>query len=258
VRKDGQRYIGLAVGGLGPIVVGVALVPFRRDLDNAHLALILVLVVVLAAIVGGRAAGAIAAVTATLSFDFFLTRPYNSIRIESADDIETVLILLAVGLLVGAVAARGRRSRDDRKRAAAAIERVHRVAAKVAGGADLDEIVAVVIAEVRALLQLQDCWLELPSAFWPVPRLERGGTIEAGEHQWLARGFTLPQDGLQLPVLVAGDEIGRLILIGDPVVDVTLEERIIAVALADQLGSALSIAGPAARDRLAEELSHRE
>jgi K+-sensing histidine kinase KdpD len=79
-RGQATRLVGLAFGALAPIVVSVILVPFRRDLDNANLALILVLVVVIAAILGGRGAGALAAIMATLSFDFFLVRPYLSRR----------------------------------------------------------------------------------------------------------------------------------------------------------------------------------
>ena len=33
----------------------------------------------------------------------------------------------------------------------------------------------------------------------------------------------------------------------------TIEERVVAVALADQLGTALALAGPAERERLAKE-----
>src|SRR6478752_1085865 len=102
---DGRKLVGLAVGGLGAIVVALFLVPFRNDIDNANLALLLVLVVVLAAILGGRTAAVVAAITATMAFDFFLTKPHTSMRIESADDIETAVILLAVGLLVGEVSA---------------------------------------------------------------------------------------------------------------------------------------------------------
>ncbi|MDQ1458370.1 MAG: hypothetical protein QOH28_3990 [Actinomycetota bacterium] len=256
--SDGHTLAGVAVGGLGSIAIAIALTPFRSHIDNANLALILVFVVVCAAIVGGRAAGAVAAVTATLSFDFFLTRPFVSMRIESVDDIETVLILLAVGLVVGEVAARGRRSRRDRERAAEAISRVHRVAERVATGAPLDEVARAVRTELTALLVLRDCWLELAPFQWPLPRLERAGTIESDEHRWHGRGFAMPEYGVQLPVLEGGREVARLVLIGDPDVAVTLEERVVAVALADQLGSAFAVAAPDALARVAEEAPPRE
>src|SRR4051812_40391532 len=253
-----RRPIGVVLGGLGAIVVALALVPVRSHIDNANLALILVFVVVCAAIVGGRTAGAVAAIVATLSFDFFLTKPFVSMRIDSADDIETVLILLAVGLIVGEVASRGRRARRDRERAADAIARVHRVAERVATGTPLDEVVRVVREELSALLMLNDCWLELPPFQWPLPRLERAGTIESDEHRWFEGGFAMPEYGVQLPVVEGGREVARLVLIGDPDVAVTIDERVVAVALADQLGSAFALASPADLTAVAAETPPRD
>jgi hypothetical protein len=185
-------------------------------------------------------------------------------RIESADDVETVIILLAVGLLVGEVAARGRRSRRERERAADAIARVHRVAARIAEGGPLDsegrlrKVVDEVITELVALLRLHDCHIEFAPFQWPLPRLERSGAIETSEHQFSSGGFMLPEWGLGLPVLQAGSEVARLVLLGDPEVSVTIEERVVAVALADQLGSALAMAGPIELERVQHELSRDE
>ena len=91
---------------------------------NANVALVLVLVVVLAAVGGGRTAGAVAAVSAALSFNFFHTVPYLTLEIDSADDVETTLLLLAVGLAVGQLASyrrhpvRARRKRRPTRSAA--------------------------------------------------------------------------------------------------------------------------------------------
>lgn len=254
-RGDGDAgpLIGLAVAAFGPIAVAAVVVPFRDDLDSANLALILVLVVVVAAILGGRRAGALAAIVATLSFDFFLVRPYLSMQIESTDDIETALILLGVGLLVGQVASRGRRSRRGREQAVEAIERLHRVADLAARGAPIDEVVATVTTELRALLSLYDCWLEWRPFVYVMPRLERGGAISQAEHHWFEGGVGIAEDGVELPVLDHGNEIARLVLIGNPAVAVTLEQRVVAVALGDQLGLALALAGPAEQDRLAQQ-----
>jgi hypothetical protein len=253
VERDVGAVVGLAIAAVGPVAVAAAVVPFRDDLDSANLALILVLVVVLAAIVGGRRAGAVAAITATLSFDFFLVRPYLSMEIESADDIETALILLGVGLLVGQVASRGRRTRRGQEQAAQAIVRLHRVADLAATGAPIDDVVAAVTTELRALLSLYDCWLEWRPFVYVMPRLERGGAISQVEHLWAEGGVALSEDGVELPVLDQGNEIARLVLIGNPAVSVTLEQRVVAVALSDQLGLALALAGPAEQERLARQ-----
>jgi hypothetical protein len=68
----------------------------------------------------------------------------------------------------------------------------------------------------------------------------------------------LPEWGLGLPVLQAGTEVARLVLLGDPEVPVTIEERVVAVALADQLGSALAMAGPIELERVRRELARDE
>jgi hypothetical protein len=88
-----------------------------------------------------------------------------------------------------------------------------------------------------------------PYRFTWVPHHAKEETFE------LTRGtdglFVLPEYGVQLPVLEAGREVARLVLIGDPAVAVTLEDRVVAVALADQLGSAFAMARPEALRRLA-------
>lgn len=68
----GDAQASIAIAGLAPILVGALLVPVRGHVGVADLALVLMGVVVLAALAGGRAAGAVAALTATLSLDFFL------------------------------------------------------------------------------------------------------------------------------------------------------------------------------------------
>lgn len=239
-----SSWFAIAVGGLAPIVVAVLLVPLRDEIDNANLALILVLVVVVVASLGGRRAGALAALTSTLAFDFFLTRPFLSARVESADDIETLLILLAVGLLVGELASRARHARRDQALAAAAIQRVRRVADAVAQGRPLPDVLTAVQSELVDLFGLWDCWLELPPFLWVIPRMERGGTVVGGEHEWRESGFTLPRDGVELPVVARGDEVARLVLLAGPETPASLDRRVVAVALADQLGAAMATAAP--------------
>ena len=94
----------------GPVVVSAALIPLRGEIRPSNVSLVLVLVVVIAAVLGGRIGGATAAFVSALSFDFFLTRPYYSFTIDARDDIETAVLLLVVGLVVGELVVRTRRS----------------------------------------------------------------------------------------------------------------------------------------------------
>jgi len=236
---------GYIIGGIGPIAVAGALVPLRSELDNANLALALVVVVVVAAAVGGRGAGALAAVVSAMSYDFFLTRPYLSLTIDSADDVETTVFLLVVGLLVGEIVVRLRRTQRLAARGASEIARLHRVAELAAGGSTVEELEQAVAKELVGLLELRDCFFEPVPVGRPLPRLERNGAVTGVTTMRFAGDeFTLPPE-VELPVLGRGRQLGRFVLVSSPTAGASLEERTVAVALSDQLGAVLAGEGSA-------------
>ena len=73
---------------------------------------LLVTVVVAVAANGQRVAGLLAAVSAAAWFDFFLTQPYERFAITHREDIETTVLLVAVGAAVTKLAGRGRRHKS--------------------------------------------------------------------------------------------------------------------------------------------------
>jgi Domain of unknown function (DUF4118) len=241
-RSDGEwSPLGLLVGGLGPIVVACALVPLRDVINNANVALTLVVVVVLAGITGGRGTGVLAAVVAALSFDFFHTQPYMSLTIDSQDDVETTVLLLVVGLVVGTMASRARRARSSAELGRSELRRIHRLAERVAAGAAATDVIQAAQDELGQLLGLATCRFEAPPYADQRPRLERSGAIAGLTRRRMARGgFELPAEGVELAVLARGHEVGRFVMVPEPDVGVSLEQRVVAVALADQVGAALA------------------
>jgi hypothetical protein len=242
-RDDSQLW--MAIGGLAPIAIAAVLVVVRDHVLNTNLALVLAGVVVLVALAGGRAAGALAAVTATMSFDFFLTRPYLTLRMNSEDDIETAAILLGVGIIAGQYAARARRTRARMETGRSEIRRIHRLAEFVAQGGGPDDVIRAGGTELTDLLGLRGYRFERPPYDRPLPRLQRTGVVERPDAPIVVLrltrdGFELPRDGVELAVLSRGTEIGRYVLEPSAGVGASLEQGIVAVALADQVGSALS------------------
>ena len=237
-----DRLAGLFLGGTGPILVGGLLVGVRNRISVADVALALVLVVLFASQVGGRRSGIVAAVVATMSLDFFHTRPYLSLKIAGRDDLITVGLLLVVGVVVGGLAVR-----QDAERATAAsnradVVRLHRVAELVASGADADDVRLSVQTEITATLALAECRFErLPIRGAGLPRLDRGGAVVGGDRFTMARNgtFELPPEGVELAVIGRGVELGRFVCLPSKGKGVALEHRLAAVALADQLGSVL-------------------
>ena len=161
--------------------VAAALVGVRDDLDNANVALILMAVVVCAAMVGGRIAGITVALVSSLSFNFFHTRPYQSLRINRGNDVLTVALLFVSGLVVGEVANRRSRVKKVAYSRGVEVERLRDVARRVAEARPLAEVWDVVHKDLVEALGATDVWFEPDdaiSAAGALPRVEASGVVE--------------------------------------------------------------------------------
>src|SRR5688572_11237269 len=96
---SGIDRAGLVVGSPATVGVGALLAVVRDVVNQTNAALVLMVVLVAVAALGGRAAGVVTALGAVVSFDFFMTQPYLSLTIDSRDDVETTVLLLIAGVL---------------------------------------------------------------------------------------------------------------------------------------------------------------
>lgn len=222
-----------------PIVVALSLVPSRGHIGAADDALVLVVVTVAIASWGNRLAAALAAIVAAASFDFLLTRPYGSFRISRQADITTEVLFIAVGLLVGELAARGRRHQLAAARGRLEITRIHDLGERIAEGEDPEFVLIAVANELRQLLNLQDCRFvrEQPSGkgAW----IANDGTVRLNPLRWPAATAGLPTKQVELPVRGGGRVLGTFLLTPTPVTPISKEQCLVAVALADQLGATM-------------------
>jgi Domain of unknown function (DUF4118) len=237
--------IGIVVGVPAAIGVGAVLAVFRPLFDSTNAALVLMIVVVAVAALGGRAAGIVTALAAVASFDFFHTKPYLSLTIDSRDDVETALILLVAAVMVGTIASWGRSGHRRAGTARSEVKRIHRVAEAAVSGSPPATVIAVAQEELCQLLNLHEARFEaLPTHDLRVlPRIGRNGAMEGVQDRRFGRlpdgagGFELPEQGVELPVLARGQHIGRFLLSPTHGVAVSLEQRLVAVAIADQVAA---------------------
>jgi Domain of unknown function (DUF4118) len=227
-----------------PIALACLLVTVRGVLDRSDLALLMVLGIVAVATSGDRIAAAIGATIAAASFDFFLTRPYGSLRVDSAPDIETTLILLLIGLAVGQISIVGRERRRDARRAQEELGRLEHVAARLATDAGVTPLVLLVAGEIAEVLSLVECRFERERP--ALPELFPNGQVQSSTFVFTGEGFELPRAGLALAVVGGGATVGWFRLVPRRTVAVSLESRKVAIALAQLLGSALARPGPGA------------
>jgi hypothetical protein len=236
--------LGWTTAVLGPIALSAILVAFRGRAFPTNAALVLVVPVLAAAIVGGRRGGALSAIVAALCFDFFFTRPYYSLTISRHDDVETTVVLLIVGLVVGELVTRTRRSDQFAYASRREVEQIRRVAELAAGRGPTARLISIVERELVDLLGARGARFERPPFRTMLPRFGHG-VLTIGNELGDGDRPLGPANEVEIPVWGRGREIGRLVLVlplDSSGVAIPPDGRALAVALVDQLGAVLASA----------------
>ena len=166
-----------------PLGVAAVLVPFRGSFANTDAALVLVVVIVAVAANGHRLAGLLAAASAAVWFDFFLTRPYERFTITHRADLQTTLLLLVVGAAVTELAVQGRRQRRIAVIDAAYLAAIGETTDLVASSAAPRLVIDRVTAHLTALLGLRGCRVRALLLRWHA-RLEEDGRLHIDDGYW--------------------------------------------------------------------------
>ncbi|MFB6819791.1 DUF4118 domain-containing protein [Streptomyces sp. NPDC056347] len=236
--------VAVAAALVCPPAVAALLVPFRTDLTSANAALVLVVVVVAVAALGNRAAGALAALSAAVWFDFFLAPPYQRFTITGRDDLQTAVLLLVVGLVVSQLAARVRRLRVVAITDAGHLTALHDTAQLARSTTSPDAVVDHVRGELTRLLGLRSCRFEYGTLLGHPPRLEQDGDVVVGRRVWDLERKGWPPEEIELRATGNGHYYGRFMLTPEPGSGpAPLQARLVAVTLADQAGEAMATIG---------------
>lgn len=222
---------------MAAVAVAIALMPLRTHVLNTNLALVLVLVILGAALVGGRAAGVSGALAAALAYDVFLTVPYGSLKIERSDDIETTVLLALIGLACGGLVEWARRHEATAAARRRELDQVHRRTELAAGGERPGRLIDVSAGELTDMLRLASC------SYVPAPVPD---DLPVFTHTAIVvpavESDHAPEGAVALPVRAHGRDLGHFVLVfPTPTygISVPSDTKHAAVALADQLGMAL-------------------
>jgi len=234
-RRRTRQLVRLAALGAPP-AVAAALVPFRGSFPGTDAALLMVVIVVAVAAAGDRLAGALAAVSAGIWFDFFLTKPYERLAISHRADIETTVLLFVVGVIVTELTARGRHHRQVAIEESGHVAQLHSVARMMAEGEDSKVVIARAEQALATLLVLRSCHYDPESTSTRHPAMisQEGDILLAGlRWNWLP-------GRVDLPIKYQGRGYGRFVLVPTPGVPLPRGHRLVAVALADEVGAVLA------------------
>jgi hypothetical protein len=254
--QDSETSLWSAVGGLAAIACGVALIPFRSLTPASNLAFVFLILTIVIAEIGGRAAGLVTAVVSALSLNFFLTEPYLTLTIDKPDDIVAFVALAVAGLVAAAFGRRRARSSELASAARRDLDALEQAAEKLARGAPLDEVLQAIRrgfglgglvlrrADGQPVAAAPAGHAALPE---PVIALDPRTLLATSElrHRFGRRGLRLPEGGGRLAI---GSDTERLWLDvweGDPEGLTADDCRALAVAVAMLgLGVRREAAGP--------------
>jgi K+-sensing histidine kinase KdpD len=238
LRRNPQAVTRIA-GIVLPIGVAALLIPFRATFAASAAALVLIAVVVGVSAPGDRVSGYLATVSSTLSFDVFLTQPYGRLAITHRPDLETAICLFVVGIAVTELSVRSRRHRETATEEAEHLSVLHAVSELAASGASEEEVARTVRDYLVRLLHLRSCRYTTERTERPRFQIEDSGDVFLAGRLWAVDTVGLPGPEIELPVKVEGLTGARFVLTPTPGWPVSRERRLVAVALADQVGAAL-------------------
>ena len=238
---DGTSAFTAGLGGILIVLTAGLLGEVREDLGPANVALILTIMVVGCAALGGRFAGGLTGAVAALSFDFWHTAPYNTLRMDRAKDIETVVLLLIIGIVAGELTHLRDRYREEKGESDDLLETVLTVSHLIAGGASLDEVWRGVKEALSHEFGPVDCRFDpVGTDAPPLPRIASTGVLPRNSlRRFLGQGFELPVGGAELAVTHGRDPLGRIVVVPRESRGVSLRERRVGVALAEQFAIVL-------------------
>jgi len=226
------------LAGLVPLVVSAGLNLLVAVVPNSAAALVLVLVVVGSAATGNRLAGALAAVSSALGFDFFLTQPFFQLRIHNAQDIELAGLLLMVGLAVSELASWGIRQSARANEQGGFVQGALQSANLAAGSIDDAEALERVAKLIGKVLGIEAVSFEYGEHDAAASVIQRDGSMKCQGKALDVALTGLPRSPCgyaAIPVARHGAQVGYF-RIGTPARDVrpTREQLEVAVLLAGQ------------------------
>jgi len=140
MQQEDEGLVWTVVGGLGAMILGVALIPLRTVTAASNLAFVFLALTIVVAEFGGRTAALVTAVVSAMSLNFFLTEPYLTVVISKPDDLVAFLALAGCGLIAAAFGKRRERWSEVADRAETGMVVLKTLVDQLRSGAPLDEV----------------------------------------------------------------------------------------------------------------------
>jgi K+-sensing histidine kinase KdpD len=223
--NDDLVYLG--AGPLLAILLGFALTPFRETVGAGNLSFAFVVLTVVISAFGGRGAGVATALASALSLDFFLTKPYLSLRITENHDVVAFTGLTVCGLVAASLGSPQRIAalREYRSH----FQLLHQTLAALEEGGPVETELARLLEQARQILPIRALVLRDPSGrvvasaphqagLEPIPaRMVATDTLltPGSSPSALRRAPSLPSEGSRIAIVSHQRQVAWLDFWGD-------------------------------------------
>jgi K+-sensing histidine kinase KdpD len=224
---DGEGIAWGAGAFAASVLTGVSIEPYRHTIGLENVTIVYLLIVVITAAYGGRAAGLFAALSAALSYDFFLTTPYHNLVIDSLAQVVTVTLLLASGIVASLAGRARRRSTTQARQQTDALRLLNVITQTVAAGGDADRAAAeglydLLDADRVAVTRTRPTGQAVSAAVGrtdetldthDLPRLDQQGRLPRGFRLWRGDQPPRPSRGAAVDLVRGHDQVGELAVV---------------------------------------------
>jgi len=207
LQKD-DSFIWMIIGALGSVLLATLLIPLREVTSASNLAFLFLIFTIVIAELGGRPAALITAVISGISLNFFLTKPYLTLVINSRDDVIAFIALIVCGLVAAAFGKERRRWSETAFYAEERLEILSKLVDQFRRNLPLDQI----LGELRQRFELgaivlrdekEHILASAPAGIMPITpetQLHPATLFPSNETRlWLGeKGFRLPKGGGRL------------------------------------------------------------
>ena len=158
-----KTMVGSIVGVLTAAGLGAAMLPLRAQLSVATTALVLVVPVVAAVVVGGLGAGVTSAVAGFLVYDFVFIPPYYTLTVGAAENWVALGVYAVVVLLVAQVVAHLETARHEAQQRAIETQRLYELSELLVKDRSIEDLLETIVTAVRTVFNVPGVALLLPA-----------------------------------------------------------------------------------------------
>ncbi|HYT79279.1 MAG TPA: ATP-binding protein [Actinomycetota bacterium] len=209
-----RRLLGYAVATGGSVALTLSFLPIRNDITPLSKGFGFLVIVVIAAAVGGLWPGILASFLGFLSFNFFFLPPYGTFVIARAEDVGVLFVFLGLSILISALLARAAERAEAAEAREAELQTLQALSAQLVAAVPGPETYQSILSRLVEAFGFSagSLFVQDAKARQLVERVTVGASSGDLSPRWDPATDEHPPE--RLPLSVGGHNLGLLVLRG--------------------------------------------